>query len=174
MLVIIGFNPSWESRPSGTFEISVLPETYRNCFNPSWESRPSGTGLYWNGDQADQASFNPSWESRPSGTRRIGFVTHGWCWLVSTPHGRAVPLELVRRNWKGLLAIVSTPHGRAVPLEPFFIAGIPSRRLSFNPSWESRPSGTKSATGGYIAVSTVSTPHGRAVPLERRGNATEL
>ena len=41
------------------------------------------------------SSFNPSWESRPSGTEGVdqNRVERGF---VSTPHGRAVPLELVK------------------------------------------------------------------------------
>ena len=38
---------------------------------------------------------------------------------------------------------VSTPHGRAVPLEQFRLVAVLLQPLSFNPSWESRPSGTE-------------------------------
>ncbi len=86
---------------------------------------------------------------------------------VSTPHGRAVPLEQFGTGkygrtcnwfqplmgepslWNGgapvlkyeLLEMVSTPHGRAVPLEPVAVLVV-------------------------VQFPLVSTPHGRAVPLE--------
>ena len=112
--------------------------------------------------------------------------------IVSTPHGRAVPLELVpvqlqrlrpcwfqplmgepslwnygwrlqRRNYRS----VSTPHGRAVPLEPSkpLKVDMPAPQR-FNPSWESRPSGTKAKQQPSVPAHLVSTPPGRAVPLE--------
>ena len=136
--------------------------------------------------------------------------------FVSTPHGRAVPLELQEdvmgltpqetfqplmgepslwntRPARGEDAAnqVSTPHGRAVPLErasmmsvvtlsicfnpswesrpsgtPATIAGSTSMRTCFNPSWESRPSGTIRPDSDLDCHRFVSTPHGRAVPLE--------
>ena len=62
--------------------------------------------------------------------------------MVSTPHGRAVPLELECSAEGGLSIAVSTPHGRAVPLEHGTKINISSYSFCFNPSWESRPSGT--------------------------------
>ena len=79
------------------------------------------------------AGFNPSWESRPSGTRRLV----KWVLItvvVSTPHGRAVPLELFAE--KSLVVgrgFVSTPHGRAVPLEPEFEPSWPPALPVFQP-----------------------------------------
>ncbi len=40
------------------------------------------------------------------------------------------------------LLIVSTPHGRAVPVEHETITSSMTNQISFNPSWESRPCGT--------------------------------
>ena len=65
--VRIRFNPSWESRPSGTVRTKDVRTRSLDCFNPSWESRPSGTI-----------------GSDPGDNLRVS---------VSTPHGRAVPLE---------------------------------------------------------------------------------
>ena len=41
--VLVGFNPSWESRPSGTVGVTIEVAAVLIGFNPSWESRPSGT-----------------------------------------------------------------------------------------------------------------------------------
>ncbi len=98
------------------------PALFQGCgwrefgFNPSWESRPSGTCAQ-TGFKSFSTSFNPSWESRPSGT--LPFMT-----AMLTP------------------APVSTPHGRAVPLELLRCLELLTRVIRFNPSWESRPSGT--------------------------------
>ena len=111
------FNPSWESRPSGTFLVAHVISNRYQSFNPSWESRPSGTLPPYKGEiHADS---------------------------VSTPHGRAVPLELRGGRVKDLPGI-----------------------KCFNPSWESRPSGTLMAMCQKGRCDVVSTPHGRAVPLE--------
>ena len=61
---------------------------------------------------------------------------------------------------------MSTPHGRAVPLEPAFLLFVGRGMVGFNPSWESRPSGTEKLVSLISANTVVSTPHGRAVPLE--------
>ena len=45
--------------------------------------------------------FNPSWESRPSGTWHCSDPRSG-SYLVSTPHGRAVPLELTDPDGKNV------------------------------------------------------------------------
>ena len=62
---------------------------------------------------------------------------------VSTPHGRAVPLEpTTQESCKIKSKCVSTPHGRAVPLELVTSQETTTLVYGFNPSWESRPSGT--------------------------------
>ena len=166
------FNPSWESRPSGTARSLVLAgpsnlkfqplmgepslwNVYSNAanlsatmmfqplmgepslwngsmlvatgvltvsFNPSWESRPSGTWVQ-TPIALNISCFNPSWESRPSGTTATATRTPSPT-LVSTPHGRAVPLERSNMS-KRIFAL-----------------------FCFNPSWESRPSGTGTAPVG--------------------------
>ncbi len=54
-------------------------------------------------------------------------------------------LSLWNRNTEGGtfgVDYVSTPHGRAVPVELVPRLGHSSRSNGFNPSWESRPCGT--------------------------------
>ncbi len=92
-------------------------------FNPSWESRPSGTPSERTCNLPAPWCFNPSWESRPSGTPPYFRVVDGVS-SFSTPQGRAVPLKLVPRLVLRVSAQVSTPHGRAVPLEPRPISGM--------------------------------------------------
>ncbi len=100
------------------------------CFNPSWESRPCGTHPHDPTSRPELSGFNPSWESRPCGTNLITFPPEIPP-RVSTPHGRAVPVELLH-------AIVNAPRG-----------------VGFNPSWESRPCGTSDveSTDGNLTVS---------------------
>ena len=112
------------------------------------------------------------WNSpRPDPPSAVGFV--------STPHGRAVPLEQGRRvqtrcnhvEFQPLMGEPSLWNGKCA-----WVWGYgPSR---FNPSWESRPSGTYFQIPKTDAELKVSTPHGRAVPLEpsvlNTGKETEV
>ena len=111
-----GFNPSWESRPSGTLMSARRRRHLQLRFNPSWESRPSGTQLapwVW----CRLCGFNPSWESRPSGTvtecppRAVRMVFQP---LMGEP---SLWNQAVTDQTALTAMVVSTPHGRAVPLE---------------------------------------------------------
>ena len=87
---------------------------------------------------------------------------------VSTPHGRAVPLELNERQGMGhVRAEVSTPHGRAVPLELAISAdALTVSTNGFQPLMGEPSLWNVSFPRVTRRVSVVSTPHGRAVPLE--------
>ena len=141
-LTSYGFNPSWESRPSGTAAQAMV--VYQGYMFQPLMGEPS----LWNRVSMAQRAlveigFNPSWESRPSGTQSV-VVCNPSQRRVSTPHGRAVPLERCQKRAFVARELVSTPHGRAVPLERWV---------------------TRIHTNNNVSVST---PHGRAVPLERR------
>ncbi len=118
------------------------------------------------GKEMASASFNPSWESRPSGTADLK-NTGELAWFVSTPHGRAVPLELKANTaaavgcssfqpLMGEPSLWNTSVGGSRRMAMWFqpLMGEPSLwngngdgyaesyPHGFNPSWESRPSGT--------------------------------
>ena len=84
------FNPSWESRPSGTPGVALLA-TVPKMFQPLM-GEPSLWNIDLHGDTTPLLWFQPLMGEPSLWNRGIPLVEiiRG---LVSTPHGRAVPLE---------------------------------------------------------------------------------
>ena len=144
----MSFNPSWESRPSGT-PLAIRCISLPLCFNPSWESRPSGTTYCHSGNPERTTSFNPSWESRPSGTSQGDDE--------EKPDETFQPLMGEPSLWNDRWRVHWTPC-----------------RFGFNPSWESRPSGTGQLHRSHQVIEATFQPlmgepslwNGVAVPYE--------